>query len=142
MQGQSFLGHPSCVIKIDAGGDATGKVGEGDAVVAAGVLVDQGNILAWLSQLDLGLPFDAFQRPDWQVAVWMGNGDAPSFHRVFKMASLLGDLFRAVSPQRHKTIFAMNKRPADQKWIKIHSNLSVASVSADTDQTAFGSLSR
>jgi hypothetical protein len=45
MQGQRLLGHPPRVIKIDAGGDAAWKVGKRDAVVAAGVLVDQRNVL-------------------------------------------------------------------------------------------------
>jgi hypothetical protein len=50
------------------------------------------NTAAWLSQLDLRLPLDAFQRPNRQVAVRMGNSDAPDFYRVLKMdvASSLG----------------------------------------------------
>jgi hypothetical protein len=45
VQGQRLLGHPSRAIKVDARRDAARKVGEGHAVIAAGVLVDQRNVL-------------------------------------------------------------------------------------------------
>jgi hypothetical protein len=68
-----------------------------------------------LSQLDLGLPLDALQGPDWQVAVRMGNSDAPNFHGVLKVdvASLLGDLLPSVSPQSRKNVSTVQCRPSD-----------------------------
>src|ERR1700734_4072532 len=107
MQGQRPLGHPHCVVEVDSRRDTPRKVREGNAVVAAGILMDQGNILAHaLPQNDPGLLFDALQRPDRQVAAWMWNGDSAALNRVLELdvASLLGDLLPAIGPQSHQKV--------------------------------------
>ncbi len=113
MQGQRLLGHPARVVEVDAGGDASGEIGKRDAEIAVGVLVDESDVLAHgLSQFDSGLPLDAFQRADGQIAARMGNGDAPGLRGVLKVdvASLLGDLLPAVGPQSRKNIPAVHDR--------------------------------
>jgi hypothetical protein len=60
----------------------------------------------------LGLPLDAFQRPDRQVSFWMWDGDAAGFHRVFKVdvASLLGNLLPSIGPQSRKNVSTVHDR--------------------------------
>jgi hypothetical protein len=89
-----------------------------------------------LSQLDLGLPLDAFQRPDRQVAVWMRNGDASSFHGVLEVdvASLLGDLFPSVGPQSRKNVPTVHDLPEIMRTNahKIKGAYSVARCTGET----------
>src|SRR5450756_2167774 len=49
MEGQRFRRHIAGLIQGFSGADDAGKIGKGNAVVAVGVLVDQGNILSHVS---------------------------------------------------------------------------------------------
>jgi len=98
MQRQSFGAHVAGFIEILAGADHAGKVWKRDAVVAAGVFVDQGDVLSHflsrLFQLQTRLLFDASERSGRDISTRVGYRYPPRFGRMFElnMTSLLGDL--------------------------------------------------
>ena len=107
MQGKSLFGHTSRVVEVNARGNAAWEVRERHAEVAFGVLVDEGYILPHsLSQFDAGLPFDAFQRPDRDVALRVGTSDAPWLGGMLKlnMAAALGNLLPAIGLKRREDV--------------------------------------